>query len=141
MEDAGMNLVPNVLATLVGGAVYWIIGGLWYAGIMGRVYQAALGLGDDQVQQVKKSMPLALFLFLISGILAAYVIGRIVLVANAATFLQGTIVGLWIWVGFGITIVVNLQVFEHRPKPFLWINGVFYLVAFPVLGGIMAIWR
>lgn len=136
-----MNLVPNVLATLVGGAIYWVIGGLWYAAILGRTYQAALGLGDDQVQQVKKSMPLALFLFLISGVLSAYVIGRIVLATNAATFLQGMVVGFWIWAGFGITIVVNLQVFEHRPKPFLWINGVFYLIAFPLVGGIMAIWK
>jgi hypothetical protein len=141
MEDAGMNLVPNILATLVGGAVYWIIGGLWYAAIFSKPYQVALGFSDDQWPELKKSMPMALSLFLISGILSAYVIGRIVLVANAATFLEGMIVGLWIWVGFGITIVVNLQVFEHRPKPLLWINGVFYLVAFPVLGGIMAIWK
>jgi hypothetical protein len=110
----------------------------WHYGenLSGRVR-----IEHDQVQQVKKSMPMALSLFLISGILSAYVIGRIVLVANAATFLQGMIVGLWLWVGLGITIVVNLQVFEHRPKPFLWINGIFYLVAFPVLGGIMAIWK
>jgi hypothetical protein len=141
MEDVGMNLVPNVLATLVGGVVYWAIGGLWYAAIMGRVYQTALGFSDDQAQQAKKTMPMALALFLVSGVLAAYVIGRIVMAVNAATFLDGLIVGLWIWAGFGITIVVNLQVFEHRPKKFLWINGVFYLVAFPVLGGIMAVWR
>jgi F0F1-type ATP synthase assembly protein I len=141
MEDKGMNLVPNILATLVGGAIYWVIGGLWYAAILGKPYQTALGFGEEQAQQVKKSMPLALSLFLISGILSAYVIGRIVLVANAATFLEGMIVGLWIWVGFGITIVVNLQAFEHRPKPLLWINGVFYLIAFPLVGGIMAIWE
>ena len=141
MEDAGMNLVPNVLATLVGGAIYWVIGGAWYAAILSKPYQTALGFGADQAQQIKKSMPMALLLFFISGILSAYVIGRIVLVANAATFLQGMIVGLWIWVGFAITIVVNLQVFEHRPKPLLWINGVFYLIVFPVLGGIMAIWK
>jgi hypothetical protein len=141
MEDVGMNLVPNLLATLVGGAIYWVIGGLWYAAIFSKPYQAALGFSDDQWPELKKSMPMALSLFLISGILSAYVIGRIVLVANAATFLEGMIVGLWIWVGFGITIIVNLQVFEHRPKPLLWINGIFYLVAFPVLGGIMAIWK
>ncbi len=136
-----MNLVPNVLATLVGGAIYWVIGGAWYAVIFSKPYQAALGFSEDQWPQLKKSMPIALSLFLISGILSSYVIGRIVLVANAATFLQGMIVGLWIWVGFGITIIVNLQVFEHRPKPMLWINGAFYLIAFPVLGGIMAIWK
>ena len=136
-----MNLVPNALATLVGGAVYWVIGGLWYAAILGRQYQAALNFDEAQQPQVKKSMPMALGLFLISGILSAYVIGRIVLVANATTFLQGMAVGLWLWVGFGITIVVNLQAFEHRPKPLLWINGIFYLIAFPLLGGINAIWR
>jgi hypothetical protein len=136
-----MNLVPNVLATLVGGAVYWIIGGVWYAAIMSKPYQAALGFSEEQWPQHKKTMPMALSLFLISGILSAYVIGRIVLVANAATFLQGMIVGLWIWGGFGITIIVNLQAFEHRPKPMLWINGAFYLIAFPILGGIMAIWK
>ncbi len=136
-----MNLVPNVLATLVAGAVYWIIGGLWYAVILSKPYQAALRFREEQLPEVKKSMPLALSLFLISGILSAYVIGRIVLVANAVTFLQGIAVGLWVWIGFAITIVVNLNVFEHRPKPLLWINGAFYLIAFPLLGGIMAIWR
>ena len=136
-----MNLIPNVLATLVGGAIYWVIGGAWYAAILSKPYQAALGFGEAQAAQIKKSMPLALVLFLISGILSAYVIRRIVLATNAATFLDGIIVGLWIWVGFAITIVVNLQVFEHRPKPLLWINGAFYLITFPVLGGIMAIWK
>jgi hypothetical protein len=136
-----MNLVPNVLATLVGGAIYWIIGGLWYAAVCSKPYQMALGFSDDQWPQLKKSMPIALSLFLISGILSAYVIGRIVLVANADTFIKGLIVGLWIWIGFGITIIVNFQAFEHRPKPLLWINGVFYLIIFPVLGGIMAVWK
>jgi hypothetical protein len=141
MEDAGMQLDPNVLATLVGGAIYWVIGGLWYAAILSKPYQKALGFGEDQAQQIKKSMPMALLLFLISGILSAYVIGHIVLVASASTFLQGMMIGLWIWVGFAITIVVNLQVFERRPKPLLWINGAFYLIAFPLIGGIMAIWK
>jgi hypothetical protein len=140
-EEVQMHLIPNVLATLVGGAVYWVIGGAWYAAILSKPYMAALGFGKEQEPQIKKSMPMALVLFLISGILAAYVIGRIVLVANATTILEGMIVGLWIWIGFGITIVVNLHVFEHRPKPLLWINGAFYLIIFPVLGGIMAIWR
>ncbi len=136
-----MNMQPNLLATLVGGAIYWVIGGLWYAAILGKPYQAALKFGEEGAPQVKKSMPLALVLFLISGLLSAYVMGHIVMYTGAVTFVNGMLVGFWIWAGFAITIVVNLHVFEHRPQPLLWINSIFYMVALPILGGIMAIWK
>ncbi len=136
-----MHMVPNVLATLVSGAIFWIIGGLWYAAIFSKSYQTALGFNDVQKQQSKKSMPAALVMFLIAGILVAYVIGRISLVANAVTFLDGIIVGLWVWIGFALTINVNYLLFEKRPSAIFWINTSFYLIAFALIGGIMAVWK
>lgn len=136
-----MYLVPNVWATVVSGLFYFLFGGIWYAGIFGRQWQAGLGFTGDQLEAAKKSFPKALVTHLISGIITAYVIGRVILVAGSVTFLDGVIVGLWLWVGFAFTITLNARMFEMRSRGVFLINTTFYLITFAVIGGINAIWH
>jgi len=136
-----MYLVPNVWATIVSGLIYFLLGGIWYAGIFGKQYQARLDLAGDRLEAAKKSFPKALGAHLINGILTAYVIGRIILAIGSTSFVNGVVVGIWLWLGFAFTINLNARMFEHRSQGIFAINSGFYLIAFALIGGLNAVWH
>jgi len=128
----------NYLAIFVAGGIFFIIGGIWYAGIFNLM--ELLDLPPDEQKKAQKNFPKSLMVYFISGIVFSFVLANIVNLVNAQSFFEGVIIGFWLWLGFALTLSVNGLVFERRPvKIFLMNNGV-YLISFLILGGILAIW-
>lgn len=136
-----MHLIPNVWPTLACALFYFVFGGLWYAGILGKQWQAGLALSPAGLEKLKKNFPMSLAAHFISGLFTAYVIGRIVYAVGSLTFMEGLVIGLWCWIGFAFTVCINAMMFESRPRSVFWINFLFYLIAYAVIGGVMAVWR
>ena len=136
-----MHLVPNVWATLVAGAIFWVLGAIWYAGLFGKMYQSALKLSAEEMEKAKKNFPKALVVHFLCGIVAAYVIGRIVKAAGCTGFGQGIWIGLWVWLGFTVTLFLVATMFERYLMKMFWINNGFYIIAYAIMGGVMSAWQ
>jgi hypothetical protein len=131
----------NYLAILTSGALYWILGGVWYAAVFAKAYQAGLSFSEDQKKQSQKDFPKALALHFIGGLISALVIATLTRAFNATSFFSGLVCGFWPWFGFAFTIQTNLKMFERRPTSLYVLDGGFYLIAFSFMGGILAVWR
>jgi len=130
----------NYLAILVSGAIYWILGGIWYAAIFSKPYQAALNFSPEVKAQAQKDFPKALAVHFISGLISSVVLAIIVKSAGEDSFVDGMLCGLIMWLGFALTINLNYLMFEKRPTPLFLINNGFFLIAFAIIGGILAVW-
>ena len=117
-----MHAVPDFWATIVSGVIYFVLGGVWYAGVFGKQYQAALNFSPEKQREAKKAFPQALVVHLIAGIIAAYVIGRIVLATQTSAFIDGAVIGVWCWLGFSLTMLLGYLMFERPGKALFWIN-------------------
>lgn len=130
----------NYLAVLVSGVLYFVVGGLWYAALFSKQYQAALNFNETEQQQAQKDFPKALLTHLVSGLLASFVLANVVQSFGAISFIEGMATGFWAWLGFIFTTNINSKMFERQPSGLFLINAGFYLVALAMMGGILAVW-
>jgi hypothetical protein len=88
----------------------------------------------------KKRMP---WLFL-NGTAASVLVvfGMMVLVnsVGAASFVQGALLGVFVWAGFALTHSMNTM-WEGRKTVVLVINNGLFLLSYAVYGGILAVWK
>jgi hypothetical protein len=131
----------NYLAVAVTGVIFFVMGGLWYAAVFGKTWQAALALAPEQKSAQERNFPVALGAHLVSGMLTSFVLANVVVRMGAATFMEGLFCGALMWLGFAFTLSLISMMFERRdPRVFL-INAAFYLLAYAVMGGVLAVWR
>lgn len=131
----------NFWAVLVSGVSYFILGGVWYAAIFSKQYQAALKLTPEEQAQGEKAFPMALATHFISGLITSIVLATLINAWGANSFFEGMVCSFWIWLGFAFTINLNYMMFERRPTGLFMINNGFFLIAFLVMGGILSVWR
>ncbi len=128
----------NIWAVLVSGLVYFIFGGVWYAAVFSRQYQEGLGFNEEEKKEAEAAFPKALATHLVSGLVTAFVMAAFI---SAGSFMSGVKVGALLWLGFALTINLNYLMFERRPMTLFTLNNGFFLIAFAIMGGILAIWR
>jgi len=134
----------NLWAVLVSAVVYWVWGGIWYAAVFTKSWQKALGidrLNAAEKARLDKDFPKALLAHFISGLLTSVALSYIVRSSQDVSFIGGMLCGFIAWLGFAFTLNLNSLMFEKRPMPVFLINNGFFLVAFAVIGGILAVWR
>ncbi|WP_421725484.1 DUF1761 domain-containing protein [Bauldia sp.] len=135
-----METIPiNWWAVIVAAAVKFIAGSIWYAPpVMGRTWQAALGLDEDTV---KRGLAKAIPVDIVANLVMAYVLALIVGYMGATTIGGGLLVGLLVWLGFAATITLGTVVYEQRPFKVFLINNAYLLVTIAVMGAILAVWQ
>jgi len=128
----------NWLALAVAVLAKVILGALWYSPI------AFVGpwsrLAGVTHEQMKSSMPKALPVDIISGILMAFVLVHAVRYAGAVGIGQGAAVGFFNWLGFVAATHITGVFWERRPLGLFLINAGYLLVALLVMGAILASW-
>jgi hypothetical protein len=110
----------NWLAALVAGAIYFGLGALWYSPLLvAKVFMKYRGMTSEEMRG--SGQPTDYLLALITDLVAALGLAVFIKLANAATFVDGLVVG----------IVVAL-VFAY--------SG-YQLVGFAIMGVILALWK
>jgi len=128
------------MAVFASAVLYWIIGGVWYAAVFSKAYQDGLGFNPEQKARADKDFPKALAAHFLSGLITCVVLSGIVRAAGAEGFVSGMAVGLWVFL-IAFTLNLNYLAFEKRPRSLFFLNNGFFLVAFAVASGILAVWR
>jgi len=77
---------------------------------------------------------------LAASALVVYAMMVLVNSLGASGFLQGALVGIFVWAGFAVTHSMN-TVWEGRKTIVLVINNGLFLLTYAVYGGILSVWR
>jgi hypothetical protein len=125
----------NWLAIIVAGVAYFLLGALWYTVLFAKPFQKYRGTIEDGGQ------PLDYILTLVCDLAAALVLAIFVRLAGATTLEHGVAVGLAAAAGFAISNSFVFGIFNGVRKELWLIESGYTLVAYAVMGAILALWR
>ena len=132
------ELPINYLAVLVATLVKFFLGWLWYSQfVFGKQWAALTGITQDKM---KASMPKAIGADLVGTFILAWVLAHAVGYAGATTVGTGAAVGFFNWLGFIFAATLGTMFYEQRPPKLGLIYNGYMLIAFLIMGGILAVW-
>jgi hypothetical protein len=126
----------NWLAVIVAGLAYFFLGALWYSPLLfAKPFIKYRGEITDGGQ------PIDYLLTLVCDLAAALVLAIFVRLAGAETLGHGIAVGLAAAAGFAISNTFVFSIFNGVRKELWLIESGYVLVAYAVMGALLALWR
>jgi hypothetical protein len=127
----------NWLAIIVAAVSTFILGGIWYGPLFGRVWMRASGVTEAQANAGNKGLifGISLLLQLIAAVVLAMFIGAEGTLAFATA--AGAAVGVfWVATAFGV-----VYLFEQRPLSHWAVNSFYHIVSYTIMGAILGAWN
>jgi hypothetical protein len=130
----------NWLAVLVAAFVAFLSGALWYSKpLLGSQWQKAVGLSDKKIKE--GSMTKVMTISLLTVVVSAVAMGLLIKVLVLTSFYQGALFGIMVAIGIlGANKLMQTK-FEQRPLIYWAISLGADIVAFSLIGGILAVWQ
>jgi hypothetical protein len=137
------NVNVNLVAVIVTAIVSFVIGMLWYSPILfGKAWLKAGEFDKKFIQKMhKEKMGRKMVASFVGGLLMACVLSYFVVYASASGFIEGMVVGFWLWLGLIAPVLLGSILWEGRALQYYFINVVYWLVNVAVMGGILTVWR
>lgn len=133
----GVSMQINWLAALVAALATFVLGGLWYGPLFGRVWLRMSGLTEEQAKRA--NMPFILGVSFLLELVASIVLAMFI--GPDATFgfavaAAAAVGACWVAPALGV-----VYLFEQRPFAHWAVNAGFQVVAFTLMGVILGVWR
>jgi uncharacterized membrane protein YeaQ/YmgE (transglycosylase-associated protein family) len=129
----------NWLAVVVATFAWFAFSAIWYSiPPLSKAWANAAGVdtsGDGP--------PLVLLFIptLIGYFVTTIVIGLLVAGVGAETVSDGVVLGVVLGIGFGMVGALVNQVYESKGSSYFLINGLNSVIAFAIVGAILAVWN
>ncbi len=126
----------NWLAVLVAALSSFVIGGIWYGPLFGKLWMSSAGVTEEQVNQGNKGKIFGLSFILqlvAAAVLAQFLGGNPTTVY--ALMVAGAVGVFWVAPAFGV-----VYLFEQRPLAHWMVNAGYHVVAFLAMGLILGVW-
>lgn len=133
-----MQPSPNHLAIISAAILAFVLGGIWYGPLFGKLWMRENGLTEESAAQmnVAKVYGLAfLWTLVMSYNLGFFLNDPAMPLATAALYGFATGFG---WIAMGLFVV---GLFERRSAALMLINGGYMTVALTVMGVVIGAWR
>lgn len=132
----------NYLAVLIAAIVSMAVGAYWYSPAgFGKQWAALMGWGDAaKMDQMKKGATKSYVWGFVGALVMAFVLANVVRLAGATSFVEGAVVGFWVWLGFVATTQIGSILWDMKPAKLFAINSGYSLVTLLINGAILAIW-
>ena len=126
----------NWLAVLVSAVLTFVLGGLWYGPLFGKVWMRASGMTEERARQGNpaKIFTLSFLLQLAAATSLAMFIGT-----EGTSF--GVFAGAMTGVFFVATAFGVVYLFEQRPLAHWAVNSGYHIVSFTMMGAILGAWH
>ena len=134
----------NLWSVLVSALATMVVGFLWYSPMLfARPWMVAMGYDPEdkvKIQEMQKSAGKSYAISFVASLVSAFVLGKIIRETRVDTALDGTIVGLAIWLGFVTTVQLTAKLFGNQSTKLYLINTGYQLVCYLAMGAILAVW-
>jgi len=137
-DPVGMNF----LAVLVAAIVIFLIGGLWYQALFGKLWVSLHGFSDEEIKRMQERYPPAVFfpVILAAYLVLCYAAALLVGALDLDSVVGGVIFGVVLWL-IVAAIGVTAHITSNRHIGLFVIDTAYQLVIFIVAGAILAAWR
>jgi len=138
----------NYIAIIVAALAGFVIGFVWYLpGVFGKVWMKAVGISPSpQDMQKKKGMGGKMFVSLVSVFLVSFVLAHVIqgmyiwkgnTTGTADPLMIGVSTGVWIWLGFLATSLIDPVLWQNKSLSLWLINAGQWLLRLLVMGAII----
>jgi len=135
----------NVWAVLVCAVATMVVGFLWYSpALFANPWMVLMGYDPNdkaKIAEMQKSAGPSYAMSFVASILSAFVLGKLIAVAGAATAYDGLKIGMVVWLGFVTTVQLTNALFSRQRNKLYLINTGYQLVCYLVMGAILGVWR
>ncbi len=132
----------NYLAILVSVVSSFILGALWYSPLLfGKPWMKMMGFTQQHMEEAKKKGMAKLYIGnFIATLIMVYILSHFVDYAQAKTITDGLQLGLWVWLGFIVTLQFGSILWEGKPFKLFLINTSYRLVELLIVASILSAW-
>jgi len=132
----------NWLAVVVGTAIYFVLGALWYSPLLlGRQWQRSIGWDPNRTPP---QMSVATYVVPLIGYFVMAVATAMIAAATGADgFGDGIVLGLVIGIGYlAMHSLVDATFDPNKPQPWTWfaINSSYHALGILVVAVLVSIW-
>ncbi|HZN61936.1 MAG TPA: DUF1761 domain-containing protein [Planctomycetota bacterium] len=133
----------NWAAVAVAGVAAFMIGGIWYSAVFGKLWIKLQGWSDEKVAEMKATMSPAKFLGgqLASCLVLAFTVALLVVTLELRTVTEGACLGAILWLGPAAAIGLMGQLASGRRGGLYFIDTGHQFVSLVTQGIIIASWR
>jgi hypothetical protein len=135
--DSGQVLAGiNWLAVFVSALSTFLLGGLWYGPLLGRVWMSASGMTEEKARQgnMARVFGVSFLLQLVAAVVLAMFIGA----ESNAMF--GLFAGASVGVAWVATALGVIYLFEQRSLGHWAVNAGYHMVSYTIMGLILGAW-
>jgi hypothetical protein len=138
--DLGTVHWPAVAAA---GVAAFMLGGMWYSAIFGKLWIELMGYTPEKVAEIKAKMSPAKFLggMVVCYVILAIAVSLLVGALNLKGPAQGAALGFILWFGPAAAIGFTGHLASERKLGIYVLDAGFQLVALLTQGIILASWR
>lgn len=133
----------NWIAVLVAAAATFVLGGLWYTALFGKLWQKLNGYSAEKVKAMQKARPPQVFFGVMIGsyLILAAVLGILFHSFGVASAGTGAAVGGLIWLGPAAAIGMTSWIASDKHIGVYAIDLLYQLVFLLMMGAILGGWR
>jgi hypothetical protein len=135
----------NLWAVLVCAVATMVAGFVWYSpALFANPWMQLMGMDPNdkaKIAEMQKSAGPSYAMSMVASILTAFVLGKIISVAGAATAVDGLKIGMVVWLGFVTTVQFTNALFSRQRNKLYLINTGYQLVCYLAMGAILGAWR
>ena len=126
----------NWLSIFVAALSSFVVGGLWYGPIFGKVWMRSFGFTEEDLK--KRNVPLTFGLSLLLAFIAALILDMFIGVDAGLAF--GASAGFFAGFGWVATMLGILYLFEMQSLKAYSINAGYCILTLTIIGAILGAW-
>jgi len=130
----------NYLAVVVATVAAIVASSLWYI-VFGKARAELLGTEPGAKVDTRKPQPAKIGFELVRSFIVAYVIARFVVLLRIADWIGAVQLGIWLWIGFPLMILVGSVQWDKRPWKLAAIHAGDWLMKLLLMAIILALWQ
>ncbi|WP_323763223.1 DUF1761 domain-containing protein [Maricaulis sp.] len=129
----------NIIATLVAGAAFWMVGALFYGVLFADLWMGLWGFGPADEARMEGSMGITMGLgFLLSVIFAGF-LGFTLKALKADGMMSAIKWAVFLWAGFVVTTMSYDIIYALQPVMLLVLDGAHTLTGFVVMAALLTV--
>jgi hypothetical protein len=130
----------NAWAVVAAAVAAFVASSLWYI-LFGKERMKLLGNNQDAMADMRRVPPWKMFCEFARGLVVAYVLARFVALLGVADWMHAVQLGIWVWIGFPLMILVGSVMWDRRPWKLAAIHAGDWLMKTLVMVVILSVWR
>lgn len=129
----------NMIATLVAGLAFWMVGALFYGVLFADLWMGLWGFGPADEARMEASMGMTMGIGFLLSLVFAGVLGFALKALKADGMMSAIKWAIFLWAGFVVTTMSYDMIYALQPVLLLVLDGAHTLTGFIIMAALLTV--